>query len=104
MLFMHGEFGFEDLVLKGTTQAALERFAASLVWPPHLEKKYPDRKKNIEAALSDYFEWSKGNWGIADYLAQCSEDEIPKWLRDVCLALKGQGQAPATASPLGLKS
>ena len=104
MLFMHGKSGFEDLVLKGTTQAALERFAASLVWPPHLEKKYPDRKKNIEAALSEYFEWSKGNWGIADYLAQCSEDEIPKWLRDVCLALKGQGQAPATASPLGLKS
>jgi putative ATP-dependent endonuclease of OLD family len=103
MLFMHGETGFEDLVLKNTTQAALERFAVSLQWPPHLLSKYPDRNKNTGAALADYFDWSKGNWGLADYLAQCSEEEIPKWLREVCLALKGQCQAPPAAPTPGSK-
>jgi putative ATP-dependent endonuclease of the OLD family len=103
MLFMHGESGFEDLVLKNTTQAALERFAVSLQWPPHLLSKYPDLKKNTGAALADYFDWSKGNWGLADYLAQCSEAEIPKWLREVCLALKGQCQAPPAVPPPGSK-
>jgi putative ATP-dependent endonuclease of OLD family len=103
MLFMHGESGFEDLVLKNTTQAALERFAVSLQWPPHLLSKYPDLKKNTGAALADYFDWSKGNWGLADYLAQCSEAEIPNWLREVCLALKGQCQAPPAAPPPGPK-
>jgi putative ATP-dependent endonuclease of OLD family len=32
-VFMHGEKGIEDLVLKNTTQAALERFADTLQWP-----------------------------------------------------------------------
>jgi putative ATP-dependent endonuclease of the OLD family len=55
MLFMHTENDFEDLVLKNTTQAALERFANALEWPPHLKTKYPDLKKNTSAALTDYF-------------------------------------------------
>lgn len=97
MLFMHNENDFEDLVLKNTTQAALERFANALEWPLHLKTKYPDLKNNTAAALTDYFNWSKGNWGMADYLAQCSEAEIPKWLRDVCLALKAQCLPPAAA-------
>jgi putative ATP-dependent endonuclease of OLD family len=99
-LFMHGESGFEDLIFKNTTQAALERFAALLEWPPHLKDKYPDLKKNTAAALGDYFAWSKGNWGVADYLAQCTEPEIPQWLRDVCIALKGFCQLPATPPPV----
>ncbi|WP_109075147.1 MULTISPECIES: AAA family ATPase [unclassified Azospirillum] len=77
-LFMHGEKGIENLVLKNTTQEALERFADSLEWPPHLIEKYPVPKSQAIAALTDYFGWSKGNWGIADFIAQCSEDEIPE--------------------------
>jgi putative ATP-dependent endonuclease of the OLD family len=88
-LFMHDEAGLEDLVFKNTPQAALERFAAALDWPPHLKAKYSDLKKNTADALKEYFSWSKGNWGLADYLAQCSEGEIPKWVRDACLALVG---------------
>jgi putative ATP-dependent endonuclease of the OLD family len=95
MLFMHTESGFENLVLKNTTQAALERFAASLEWPLHLKGKYPDLKQNTTAALEEYFHWSKGNWGLADFLAQCTESEVPLWLRDVCLALKATCQAPS---------
>lgn len=88
LLLMHNEKGFEDLVLKGTTKAALKRFAKQLDWPQHLQHKYPDPEAQPDAAIRDYFAWSKGNWGIADYLAQCSEEEIPEWLREAALRLK----------------
>ena len=84
LLLMHDEKGFENLVLKGTTEEALERFASSLEWPPHLIKKYPDPPAQASEALGDYFSWAKGNWGISDFIAQCSEDEIPEWLRNAC--------------------
>lgn len=87
-LFMHEEKGIEDLILKNTTQAALERFADDLDWPPHLQAKYPDPKGHAIAALREYFGWSKGNWGIAEFIAQCSEAEIPLWMRESCIALK----------------
>jgi putative ATP-dependent endonuclease of the OLD family len=97
-LFMHGEKGFEDLVLKNTTQSAMERFAASLEWPSHLKAKFPDLKKDTGQALSEYFGWSKGNWGIAEFLAQCAEAEVPPWLREVCIALRASCQPPMAAA------
>lgn len=102
-LFMHDEKGVENLILKNTTQAALERFADSLDWPPHLLAKYPDPKAQAVAALMDYFSWSKGNWGIAEFLAQCHENEIPAWLREACVTLKNlcdpPPQPPAEPAP-----
>ena len=91
---MHDEKGIEDLILKNTTQAAMERFADQLDWPPHLLAKYPDPKAHAVAALGDYFSWSKGNWGIAEFLAQCSEAEIPQWLRTTCITLKALCDPP----------
>ena len=88
ILYMHDEVGFEDLVLNGTTDAALIRFAAQLAWPQHLAGKYPQRDQNIRAAIGDYFRWSKANYGVADFLAQCQEDEIPEWLRETCKNLR----------------
>lgn len=88
MLLMHEEKGFEDLVLQNTTEEALKRFTKLVDWPPHLVTKYPDVEASAAAALRDYFGWTKANWGIADFLAQCSEVEIPAWLRDACIALK----------------
>jgi putative ATP-dependent endonuclease of the OLD family len=99
LLFMHGEADFEDLVIKNTTQAAMERFASSLEWPPHLKAKYPNLNQGTAAALGEYFNWSKGNWGLADFLAQCTEAEVPQWLREVCIALKGMCQPPAAPAP-----
>lgn len=93
-LFMHDEKGVENLILKNTTQAALERFADSLDWPPHLLAKYQDPKAQAVAALMDYFSWSKGNWGIAEFLAQCHENEIPAWLREACVTLKNLCDPP----------
>jgi putative ATP-dependent endonuclease of OLD family len=88
LLLMHGEKGFEDLVLSNTTEQALKRFAKLVDWPPHLTAKYTDPESAAAAALSDYFGGSKANWGIADFLAQCEEDEIPQWLREACIEIK----------------
>jgi len=87
-LLMHGEKGFEAMVLKGTTEAALKRFAKMVDWPQHLAQRYPNPETQAASALSDYFLWSKGSCGIADFLAQCSEAEIPEWLRDAAIKLK----------------
>ena len=91
---MHPEKGIEDLVLKNTTTAALERFSDMLTWPQHLSQEYPDPKANIVNALRKYFSWSKGSWGLADYLAQCAEDEIPRWMRDTCIRIRELSQSP----------
>src|SRR5206468_12385805 len=58
MLLMHEESGFENLVLKGTAEEALKRFAKLIDWPPHLKTKYPDPEQQAAAALGDYFRWS----------------------------------------------
>ena len=92
---MHSEKGIEDLVLKNTTIEALERFADLLTWPSHLVQKYPDPKADAANAVGDYFRWAKGNWGIADFLAQCNEDEIPQWMRDTCIRI-GELSQPTT--------
>ena len=88
-LFMHEEKGFEKLVIKNTEQEAIEEFIDAIDWPNHLKERYPDPSENPERALYDYFKWSKGNWGIADFLAQCAyEEDIPEWIRDTCKELK----------------
>lgn len=99
-LFMHDEKGIEDLILKNTTQESLERFSDALDWPLHILGKYPDPKTNLIPALKEYFGWAKGNWGIADFLGQCSEAEIPLWIRDACITLKAICDPPP-APPAG---
>lgn len=101
-LFMHEEKGIEDLILKNTTKDSLERFSDALDWPPHILVKYPDPKANVISALKEYFGWAKGNWGIADFLGQCSEAEIPSWIRDACTTLKAICDPPPapTAPPV----
>ena len=88
VLFMHEEHGFEDLVLKNTTEDALKRFASLLTWPPHILADFPDPEADPSASLRAYFRWSKANWGVADFLAQCTEAETPEWLRQKAAELK----------------
>ena len=95
LLLMHEEKGFEEMVIKGTTAEALARFAGIIDWPQHLREKYEDPVAQAADALRDYFAWSKGNWGIADFLAQCNEDEIPEWLRQAAISIK-EACMPAT--------
>ncbi|MFP4172725.1 MAG: ATP-dependent nuclease, partial [Candidatus Hydrogenedentota bacterium] len=88
LLLMHNETGFEDLVLKNTTEEALTRFAKDIDWPKRLQDKYPNPLTSAQDALRDYFCSTKANWGVADFLAQCSEDEVPEWLREACMRLR----------------
>jgi putative ATP-dependent endonuclease of OLD family len=96
-LFMHDEKGFENLVLKNTTEDALKRFAKIIEWPTHLVQKYPSPEVQIKDAISEYFGVKKADWGVADFLAQCNEAEIPQWLRNACASLKGLCE-PASAA------
>lgn len=91
-LFMHTERGFEDLILKNTTPAALERFADLVAWPPHILSQYSQPRNDAAAALGEYFGWTKGSWGIADFLSQCTEAEIPMWVRNCCTRLRELAQ------------
>lgn len=100
LLLMHEEKGFENLVLKNTTEEALKRFTKLIDWPPHLTAKYPDLEASASDAIRDYFGSTKANWGIADFLAQCDEPEIPAWLRDACIAVKDTC-TPASAAEGG---
>ena len=93
-LFMHEEKGFENLVLKNTTQGAMHRFIGEVSWPRHLSAKYPNSKTDPVNALSDYFAWSKGDRGIADFLSMCQEEEIPEWIRQTCLHLRKVCEPP----------
>lgn len=89
LLLMHGEKGSENLILKGTTEDALERFASYLGWPNALEDKYSTFKdKSYKDFVEKFFIDTKGVGGLADFLAQCSEEEVPKWLCDAALKLK----------------
>ena len=64
---MHEEKGFEKLVIRNTTQEAIEEFTDAIDWPDHLKEKYPDPNENPERALYDYFQVVKrelGNCGF----------------------------------------
>ena len=98
-LFMHGESDIEKLVLKTTTQAALDRFIDAIQWPPHLVTAFPNPKSNPVDALGKFFEWSKGNLGLAEFIAQCNEAEIPDWIRQMCRDLRDLCQPPAPDAP-----
>lgn len=87
-LFMHCEKGFEVLVVKNTSKDALARFAGIVDWPSHLKERYPEPENKPDKALLRYFREKKGNFGIADFLSQCQEDEIPEWIRETCGELR----------------
>lgn len=91
-LFMHGETDIEKLVLNNTTQAAMERFIDATPLPQHLAVKYP--KAQASTVISEFFDWSKGNLGLAEFIAQCGETEIPEWIRNTCKELRALCQPP----------
>jgi putative ATP-dependent endonuclease of OLD family len=94
-LFMHDETDIEELVLKNTTQAAMVRFIDAIQLPPHLTAKYPTPKDQAFDVIADFLNWSKGNWGLAEFLSQCEEAEIPEWIRKTCRELHELCQPPA---------
>ena len=93
-LFMHSEKGFEDLIVKNTTLNALRRYAGAVTWPQHLLSRFPRpwTDATLTEAVGEYFLWTKGAGSIADFLAQCNESEIPRWIRDCCIRLRHLAQ------------
>lgn len=94
-LFMHNETDIEKLVLKNTTQAAMERFIDAIQLPKHLAAKFVSPKAQALEVITEFLGWSKGNWGLAEFLSQCEETEIPEWIRKTCRDLRELCQQPA---------
>ena len=89
------EKGFEKVIVNGTGETGLRRFATQLVtaneWPPHLSAKKPTSAMTLDQikdALLDYFGWSKGKGDAADLLAQCTEAEIPDFIKNTVVTIK----------------
>lgn len=87
--FESTEKGFENVVLLHTDEAALRRYALSLVmenaWPNHLIAKTPNAAHTVEQirdALRQFFGWAKGSGDAADLLGCCAEAEMPQYIRD----------------------
>lgn len=93
-LFMHGEKGFENLVVKNTTKDALIRYYKTIDWPTHLATKFPKPEDDIENAISHYFRDDKGNGRCTEFLLQCDEAEIPEWIKTSCIDLKNSCLPP----------
>ncbi len=101
-LFMHGESDIEKLVLNNTSHAAMERFIDAIQWPQHLTTKFPNPKADAVNALSEFFAWKKGDLGLAEFITQCNEAEIPEWIRQMCRDLRELCQpqkAPEAPAP-----
>ncbi len=94
-LYESTEKGFENVLLKGTAEAALRRYALGLVndqeWPIHLTGKKPTKSMSVDTlrdALSDYLSWAKASGGAAGLLAQCSVEEMPKFITETLSAIQ----------------
>lgn len=84
------EKGFENVVVKGSSETALRRYATFLIdnneWPTHLYTIKPTPEMTIEelkTSLKEYFRWTKGSGSAADFLNQCSKDEMPVYIVEV---------------------
>lgn len=105
------EKGFENVIVNGSNETALRRYASFLVdnneWPTHLDsiKPTPDMTiENLKVSLSRYFKWAKGSGSAADFLNQCNEDEIPdhivNTLKEICKKLSPTTQVEASEETL----
>ncbi|MNI62383.1 hypothetical protein D3C73_1177030 [compost metagenome] len=81
------EKGFEDVILNGSDENALRRYAMSIVdaeeWPEYLKSLKPSatmQLSEIKKSLREYFTKSKATGLTADFLGQCSMGEMPDFI------------------------
>lgn len=98
------EENFESIILKGTSETALRRYATGLVsrseWPPHLKGQQPSIDTTLDElrqALSSYFNWAKGSGSASDLLSQCAEEEMPIFIRETLAKLVELVEGPLTS-------
>lgn len=94
-IFEAPETRFEAVILNGTAESALRRYALGLAesgeWPPHLIAKTPTETMPIDElreALHNYLSWSKGSGSVADLLGECSRDEMPPFIVNTIFAIQ----------------
>ncbi|WP_028486836.1 ATP-dependent nuclease [Thiomicrorhabdus chilensis] len=86
---MHEEKGFEKLVVNGTTEDALNAYADSIDWPPHLrEKFFPLNNENTRTAILEFFKSTKAEGTVADFLSDLPIEAIPEWIKSAAEELK----------------
>ncbi|MBY0050952.1 ATP-dependent nuclease [Brevibacillus agri] len=89
------EKGFEDVILEGSKGEALRRYALMLVndgdWPSHMSAQKPTETMpldDLKKALREFFTKSKANGSAADFLGQCSKDEMPEFLVSIVKSIQ----------------
>jgi len=92
--FMSSYRGFEELIVTEVPHAVQVRFVKVLMnegrWPGHLATEHLDPFSNENStrdALLDYLRWSKGAWGAAELLSECTVDEMPKTVKVMLAAI-----------------
>lgn len=102
------EEGFENVVVNGSGETALRRYADYLIkndeWPTHLSTIKPTPEKTIEelkTSLKEYFKWAKGYGSAADFLNQCSKDEMPAYIIEVLNEIQKISSTPSQTAVLG---
>ncbi len=93
--FESSEKGFENLIVNGSKESALKRFAKQIVdegsWPTHLVQEKPNDQtslENLRIGLAKYFKHKKGDGAAAEFLFQCSKDEMPTFVLDTLEAIQ----------------
>jgi putative ATP-dependent endonuclease of OLD family len=101
------ESSFEKLVLKQAGEAALRRYAASLVaegrWPAHLAAQTPAPGtviRDLKDALRKFFEHYKGASEAANLLSICALDEMPVFLVTTLEGMRVQIEPPPPPPPV----
>ena len=88
------ENGFENLVLKNTSENALRSYLSQLVsdgmWPQHLGVIDAGSVSfdQIKEKLGAFFKNNKAESSIADCLCMCAGNEIPQYIRDTLQAIR----------------
>lgn len=88
------EKGFENLVLKNTSEAALRRYLKQIiddgVWPNHIGEIDSESTPydQIKEKLGVFFKNNKAESSIADCLCMCDENEMPLYIRNTLQAIR----------------
>lgn len=89
------EKGFEKVILNGSDEASLKRYALNVVaagdWPQHLDDIKPSETMQIEElkdSLFRFFKSRKGEGVIADFIVQCNEAELPEHIKSIIQDIK----------------
>lgn len=104
-VYENPEHGFENLLLNQTDEVALRRIAKSIVdsgdWPQHLARQTPNDATpllDLQQALADYLGWSKGSGSAADFVAQCTRNEMPEFIVQTLAAIQVEAEPPPTVT------